>query len=504
MVTGETTVPTDQRRSARSVRVLRAGANLALVAFWLWLYRPVFDYLSIIFSREDFRTNQIVLVATLALIVLRIRKTPLCLRLDAAPQLYPPALTLALGGSGLYLLVERYLDINTLSATLFGLASYGLLGLWLAPERWRAGLPAALLLLGALPFGEHLQTFVGYPLRLFTARLVRDGLTGMGIAAPGVDTILVLENGVAQVDLPCSGVKSLWTGLLFLLAATWIERRPLNRHWVLTALIMAGLLFLANLIRVAGLVVVGSVLGWELLAQMLHVPLGVLGFVAACAAVVALLRRQPELPLSPARTFLARPGWLAPLLAALVAGLTLLYAPRPQTGLAQPPPTWRFPAELQTAPLPLTPDEVAWLTRGGAESADRRQFEWHSLSGSVLLITSTTWRAQHRPERCFEVKGLTVEHIQTCLIAPEFAVRCLTLSDGDGHALASAVYWFQSANRTTDDYGTRLWADLSPQRDRWVLVTLLFDGVQDPQAAEVQALYTAVRDAVATSLHELQ
>jgi exosortase O len=155
-------------------------------------------------------------------------------------MLYPTLSTciiLALGGAILFLLAERYLDINTLSATLFGLASYGLLGLWLSPPTWRAGLPAALLLIGALPFGEHMDTFIGYPLRIATARLVSQGLAGVGVPNLGVDTILIFENGISQVDSPCSGIKSLWTGALFLLAATWIERRPLNRRWLLAALL---------------------------------------------------------------------------------------------------------------------------------------------------------------------------------------------------------------------------------------------------------------------------
>lgn len=58
------------------------------------------------------------------------------------------------------------------------------------------------------------------------------------MASIGLDTILILENGVSQIDLPCSGVKSLWTGLLFLLAATWLERRPLNLRWLLTGLVL--------------------------------------------------------------------------------------------------------------------------------------------------------------------------------------------------------------------------------------------------------------------------
>ena len=220
---------------------LQLGANAALAGVWLALYRPVFDYLATVFTREDFRTNQLVLIGILVLIALQMRGNAARPRLDAAPQLRWPAFLLVLGASIGFLVAERFLDVNSLSATLFGLATYGLLGLWMQPARWRSGLPAALLLIGVLPFGDHLQTFVGYPMRIATAGIVRDGLAAAGVHSVGVDTILVFENGISQVDVPCSGVKSLWTGMLFLLAATWIQRKPINARWLLVAAIFAGL-----------------------------------------------------------------------------------------------------------------------------------------------------------------------------------------------------------------------------------------------------------------------
>jgi len=101
---------------------------------------PVFDYLAIIFFARRFSHQQLVLLGVIVLIAFQMRKGHLRPRPDARPQLYLPALTLILGGSALYLVVERFLDINTLSASLFGLASYGLLGLWMQPRRWRQGL----------------------------------------------------------------------------------------------------------------------------------------------------------------------------------------------------------------------------------------------------------------------------------------------------------------------------------------------------------------------------
>ena len=486
--------------------IIQATANLALVLLWGWFYRPVYPYLATIFTREEFRTNQIVLVSVAVLIVLQVRKGNLQPRFGEPPQLYAPALAMALAASALFLAAEHFLDINTLSASLFGLASYGLLGLWLRPSTWRSGIPAALLLIGALPFGEHMQTFVGYPVRIMTARIVQDGLAALGAQSTSVDTILVFENGVSQVDLPCSGVKSLWTGALFLLAATWIERRPINLRWGLVSLAFAGLLLTANLARVAGLVSVGQVLGWRLLAEMLHVPLGVVGFIGACGAALAMLRWSGQTPGEVAQAQAqpasapARPSWLAPLLAGAVAVMLLLYAPRLQPALAQSAPDWQLPAELATKPWPFSPGELEWLSQGGPVLAHRWQFEWHGERGSMLLLSSPTWRAHHRPERCFQVYGLNVENAFTSLVQPDFPVRLLSLGSGRQHGLMSAAYWLQSKAQATDDYAARIWADISPDHESWVLVTILFEGPVDPLSADSQALYLALRQSVGRSL----
>jgi exosortase O len=491
-------------------------AILCLAGLWLWLYRGIFPYLAIIFSRQEFRTNQIVLAGVIILILAQAHKGVIRPRLDALPQLHWPALALALGSSALYLLIERYLDINTFSASLFGLASYGLLGLWMRPRSWRQGLPAALLLVGALPFGEHLQTFVGYPVRVLTAEIVRDGLVGLGVQTVGVDTILVFESGISKVDLPCSGVKSLWTGAMFLLAATWIERRPINHRWLAAGLVFAVLLLGANLGRVAVLVAVGQVAGWHLLAEMLHVPLGVLGFVGACAAAVVMLRWAvgAQDAVDPGQrdtsTSLKRPVWLMPLLATIVLVMALLYTPRPATALAGPAPEWHFPPEIVTESWPLSPGEMEWLSQAGILSADRWRFQWQMppdsetstprLSGSMLFVSSATWRAHHRPEYCLEIYGLSTNRSFTNLVAPDFPVRLLVLDIGRQKEVMSAAYWLQSPDQTTDDFATRVWADLAPQRQRWVLVTILFDQAIDLQSAQAKALYRSLRASVQRNL----
>ncbi|MCA9924704.1 MAG: archaeosortase/exosortase family protein, partial [Anaerolineales bacterium] len=160
--------------------------NVLILAAWLWLFSPLANYLTVIFSREDFRTNQILLVGIIILLIVQMHKGSLRLKPDAPPQWRLRPFLLLLLSATSFLLVERFLDINTLSAGLFGLATYGLIGLWLPPHQWRSGLPAALLLIGTLPFGDHMQTFIGYPMRILTAGIVQDGLATVGFNSVGV------------------------------------------------------------------------------------------------------------------------------------------------------------------------------------------------------------------------------------------------------------------------------------------------------------------------------
>jgi len=368
---------------------------------------------------------------------------------------------------------------------------------------------------GVLPFGAHLETFAGYPLRVLSASLARDALSALGFHSVGADTILVFESGVSQVDIPCSGVKSLWTGALFLLGATWIENRALGLRWLLTGAAMGGLLILSNFLRVTILALVGPALGYSTLARMLHVPLGVLGFAGACAAVVFLLGRLPKQTAPEGQTepaALQRPGWLGPLLVACLLAMLLVYTPRAanQAAEAPEPPAWSFVEGLAVQPAPLNADELAWIREDGADGAERYAFRWQNenaglnagqaVTGTFMLLSSQTWRGQHRPERCFQVFGLSVDESYTYLAAADFSLRYLALSAPGVPGQVSAVYWLQSASQSTEDFGRRMWADLAPQRERWVLVTVLFDHDYVSQLPDLNPLFDALHASVGSSL----
>lgn len=502
------------------------GAVLIL-ALWLVLFKSLFPFLSVILAREDFRTNQLLLLAIFGLIARRAWSAWRARVPEAGlilPWPAPRPVPLALLGVGVlgFLIERRFFDVNMLGATLFALASYGLLGLWLAPRDWRAGLPAALMLTALLPFGDFLQTFIGYPMRIATAEIIRATLQHAGIASLGVDTILVFENGVSHIDLPCSGVKSLWTGAVFYLAATWLERKPLNGRWLLGAALFTAALFLTNLLRVSALIVSGEVLGWRLLAELMHVPLGVAGFVAACGVALLWLRRAPSSTgAPPVVDSAAQPSTAGAWRTAASVAIALLvanaaYMPRAWAVSAAHAPVGplTYPNGLHVAPVELRQGELDWLYRDGAESVERIRFEWRgdarsatssvtgSVTGSLILVQSSTWRAHHKPERCFENYGLRAEHEQTLLIDAGHPARFVRLAQNAGGHKHSALYWFQSADHITDDYGARLWSAFTLTPPRWVLVSVLFDNAHDENQPELHSLARALRAVVQQRLQE--
>jgi exosortase O len=334
--------------------------------------------------------------------------------------------------------------------------------------------------------------------------MVRDGLRVFGVTSIGVDTILVFENGISTVDVPCSGVKSLWSGVLFLLAATWIERRRLNLIWLAIAGVFVALLFLGNLTRVGILVVVGEALGHRDLAAMLHVPLGVGVFALTCLAPYGLLRwRAPLLssdrPPSPAPT----PRWRAPALAAAIVAISAVHSPRTTVGGFGVAPALRLPATMTLREQPLTERESEWLTRDGADWFQRFRFtssmgDGQSVAGSVILVQASTWRAHHRPERCFEVLGIKLGDSRTDLIASDFPIRVFRVGDAPAETYAAA-YWYQSPSATTDDFGARVWSDLTGNSQSWMLVSLVLENQADPASPPARAFIRALRDAVAQS-----
>ena len=494
--------------------ILRIAAGLAMFLSWGLLYADLLGWLVETLGHDDFRLNLIVFLGLSGLVVKRVGADPgpVLDRLAEGPRGRAAPLALVLGGALGWLAVDFWWDFDIVSASLFGLGTYGLIGLYLPPASWRAGLPAALLLIGALPFGAHLNVYLGFPARVLTAELVQHALTLAGVAVDGAETILVVESRAANVDLPCSGVKSLWTGGLFFLGATWLERRRLGLAWLAVGLAFVGALFAANALRVLAIVTVGSVWAHEKAAAIVHAPLGVLGFVGACGLAWGLLKLTPGLQeergaaVSERRERRERrePARRTTLAAGLTAAFLLaaaVHTPRPvvaTAGSIQDRP-FLLPAELNAEPVSLTRQEADLFVRNGAGRVGKWRFEQGGVRGSFLLVYSDSWRAHHPPELCLQGAGLSIDESASFLLRPDFPIRDLSIDGGE----RSAAYWFQSADRATDDFSSRTWSGIR-EDEGWVLVSVLLDGPRDPAQPAVRSLYESLYTSVHQSLRGTQ
>ncbi|MEQ1507648.1 MAG: exosortase-associated EpsI family protein, partial [Myxococcota bacterium] len=109
-----------------------------------------------------------------------------------------------------------------------------------------------------------------------------------------------------------------------------------------------------------------------------------------------------------------------------------------------------------------------------------------ATGASIVQVASASWAAQHVPEQCLRASGWTVSDDRPVAIDGLGWVRSATVTR-DGRT-ASALWWFQSDDRITDDLVVRI----LDGRRRWVLVSLL--------APTAEAAIAAARDVARSSV----
>ncbi|PSB02152.1 exosortase O [Merismopedia glauca] len=418
-------------------------------------------------------------------------------------------------GTGVGGIVLRWsVDIPHLSVILFLIGTYGLLGLFINPKIWRSGLAVAVLFSVVFPFSLPVSVGVGFPIRVMTAYAVEHLLTNWGLPATSSHDIILLEGKVAYVDLPCSGLKSLWTGTLFLLAATWLENRLINWRWLGILLIHILLLIGANIGRVTVLVLINNVLKQPEVAHIVHFPMGIVGFSTACLISWWLLRgverneesfgglnwsrfRSRQGVLDKDRWLLAKVAqkadreviqelnWVRKTGVILfLTGLVLIPQPLPSQSQVLDVKGLNLPGIIQSQDLPLTEFESNFFDGYKDTQAVKKKFKIGDLSGSLLLVSTTSWQAHHAPELCLIGNGLEVDEMTKKRLAKDVNGRWLSLNNNR----ASATYWFQSPHRTTDEFLDRFWSDVTRQEKSWTLVSVLFDRSISSDAPEVKTL----------------
>jgi exosortase O len=422
-------------------------------------------------------------------------------RFSLTPTFQGVPLLMLLGTAIAIILTRTFLDLEHLSVVGVVVGAYGLVGLFCDPRTWKRGLPfmgafAILLFLFALEL-----TDLGHLARTAIAEMVELLLQPLGVGAISSEDILVLSTGIAFVDVPCSGFKNIEIGSLFFVAASLLERKRMGLRWLLVGLSNLALLMIANIARILVIVVLTFVLQQRTLAEILHVPLGLCGFITVCLLTLQLLRWVPrQAPLAADRVHSSvlnhPPVNIRNAVITLGLLLGLAWVPQPAAISAVTLDPLQWPLSLHTQAIDLTPQEQTFFTRHPGTVAQKQTFQFQGISGSMIVVASPTWQAHHAPELCLSASGFQLDQMQKRSLADDVTGRWLSLNQGQ----RQAAYWFQSAQHTTDDYLDRVWREITRQDPQWTMISILFDRPVSADSADVKTMLEGVHGAIATAM----
>jgi exosortase O len=456
--------------------MVHTAANLCLIAAWFALASPGLAWMARGLIAQEGTVHLVVAMGLLALVVSRARGS--ALHALARPiRSSPLAWCLLLG---LPLAARFAPAFNSVNGVVAIGSGFGLLGLFVSVAAWRRCLPLAVVAATVLPVSQHLDVLLGLPLRTFIASVVA---LLFGTVESG--TILEVQGTYAHVDLPCAGVQSLWSAVVVFGIASAVWEKRVDAVWVGLLGSTWALLIAANIARVAALVGLHNQLGWTLVAEVVHTPLGVLAFVAGLAPALLALhhRATPPLPDTPRLDTSPAPLWLA---LPVLLGLALVPRAPVVIGPAAPHPV--LPRAMTE--VASTETERAFVEgRGGA--LVKARFERGAVRGSVAVISSRSWVTQHVPELCHASDGWTLlaDHPERVGQTP---VRIATLTRGD--QTGTALWWFESREQVTDDHTVRIASDLVSD-EPWLLVSLFVEGEPTPSNPDLHAVVASLRDA---------
>jgi exosortase O len=466
-----------------------------LLVLSIWLLGNIWTYQWLIESLQDTNSLNLILFS-IGLVALLTQLTRANFFKSESFQLqfslYP--FLLMIGGEMGAIILKWSLNIPQLTLLCFILGSYGLIGLFISAAAWYRGLSLATITACVVPFLVAFNSGLGFPVRVITAHAVAQALSDFHLSAVSSHDIIVMENGIAQVDLPCSGMKSLWTGTVFLLGATWLESRQLGFRWLLVAIANLLFLIIANVLRVLILVITIEVLEQQQVADVIHLPLGIVGFIIASGLTWVLLqkvpRNSPNLAIASESKYPHqlnnRFNYQRLLSIVIILGIIGQFQPFSSTPVTLHP--INFPAAITTETLPLTPAETDFFASPANPVVQKLSFQSDRLTGSMLMVASDTWQSHHPPELCFLGNGFKVDSMSSIALNDSIHARWLSLQNGE----LSAVYWFQSEQSTTDDFVARIWDHISHRNKTWVLVSVLFDEAESPDSKEIKNLSNSI------------
>lgn len=439
------------------------------LAFWVTI--PSFRWVAKVFWGMYDPFNLVMLIMVLVLIV----KKGLGISFPTVQFRYGfswlPFLVVAFSAFGM--MYSRFVvDIHIVATTFNFILLFGLVGLYVGVDVWQKAIAPFGLVLMTLPFGNIMDIFVGFPLRMWSVNYLGQMFQALGWNSISNNTIITIDNTASQIDFSCSGLKGIWAGLLFYLLLTWLDNIRIGFRWLLGLMLYLGLLIGANIFRIFVVIALSAKFKLPALADMLHAPLGIIGFSFSGVIIWWLTQKSFFYKSSSAKVFVIQNAtsysskWSQMLVILLLIPILALKSPEmpPQDNLAI-----LMPSSWNTQSLELSQEESKFFRHQGT-AVQKLSFEFEKIKGSLLLMSNSNWQGQHNPESCLVAGGNEINSLKTIALSPVFPVKWLDVNRGAG-----ACYWFQNAQFTTDDYGTRIWANFSKDDQEWILVSIIFD-----------------------------
>jgi exosortase E/protease (VPEID-CTERM system) len=267
--------------------------------------------------------------------------------------------------------------VLSLAATVLPPVSWGIL----APHALRPVAVGLSVAMAAMVVGL-LARRLWMPLGRWTLEAVHGllGLTSTEVLYEPSRSLIGTESFAVEIAPQCSGYEGIGLVWAFLGAYLWLCRGRLRfpRAWLLLPLGTAAI-WLANVVRITALILIGTRLSADIAAGGFHSQAGWIAFNAVALGLVLMARRcrffhrdddaRPDLTGGPSREAV----YLAPLLA--IAAATMACGAFSTGGLDR-----YYPARLAAVALPL------WLYRR-EYAAMRWTCSWHALAIGILVFS---------------------------------------------------------------------------------------------------------------------
>ncbi len=401
---------------------------------------------------------------------------------------------------------QQTLQIQLLSAVLLIVTLHAYTGHLVDNRRWMATKWPVVVGVALLPLDFYLEPYLGYPLRLLSASVAQVIIQGIGFDAITSQSILLVENRASVVDLDCSGINSLWAGTVFFLLLSWLTRLAVGFRWWLLGLLLVVLLLCSNVFRIVVLVVLDV---YELpgFSEIAHTALSALGFTVAILVVWKCAESLPKAESAAQVAVREDPAlhwrWpLMPVIALLLIGASIA----PNDNDRGSPVTHEIvlPSSIHATPMALHAQEDRFFHFSGAH-AQKYRLGSEEHDNSVVLVSSSWWKAQHKPDHCLQAMGLVISNSRVITTGTHpvtgaiQAVTVLDLQDIDNKPY-TAIYWFQSTGVITADHFSRVADSFAHGDRRWTMVSMLLGSKLESD--QVTAMVDPVQQAVANSYKE--